>query len=263
MANINWLAEIVDDAAVLAEPIPQLSMDNPLTVKEAYSVQAASVRRRVARGERRMGVKMGFTSKAKMAQMGVDDLIWGRLTDGMIVEDGGEIDLRTLIHPRVEPEIAFLLKRPLPAKVTMAEAMASVEAVAPAMEIIDSRYRDFRFSLADVVADNTSAAGFVIGAWHPPDVDVSNLGMILEVNGRPRQIGSSAAILGHPVRALVSAARLSAAAGEPLQDGWIVLAGGATAAESLAEGDHVRTEAESLGPVSFSVGGSADAGAAG
>ena len=258
MAEIERVARIVDEAAAKAFAIPQLSPEYPLTVEEAYKVQAASIRRRLDRGERRAGVKMGFTSKAKMVQMGVDDLIWGRLTDRMTIDDGGEVGFHSFIHPRVEPEIAFLLKRDLPAKVTMTEALAAVEAVATAMEIIDSRYKDFRFSLPDVVADNTSAAGFVLGEWHGVDVDVSNLGMVLEIDGRPRQVGSSAAILGHPVRALVAAARLSAGAGEPLEAGWIVLAGAVTAAEALNPGDHVRTVAQSLGSVSFSVADGTD-----
>ncbi len=160
---------------------------------------------------------MGFTSRAKMIQMGVDDMIWGRLSNGMLVEDGGEIDLSRYVHPRAEPEVAFLLGAPLEGDVSAAEAMLAVEAIAPAIEIIDSRYKAFKFSWADVVADNCSSSGYVLGAWQNLDADLSNLGMILEVNGRPAQIGSSAAILGHPARSLAAAARLSSEAGEPLQ----------------------------------------------
>jgi 2-oxo-3-hexenedioate decarboxylase len=171
----------------------------------------------------------------------------------MVVEDGGVIEFRQYVHPRVEPEIAFLLKKPLAGNVTAAEAMAACEAVAPAMEIIDSRYKAFKFSLADVVADNCSGAGFVVGAWQSANTDLSNLGMLLEIDGRPVQIGSSAAILGHPMRSLVAAARLSSAAGEPLQPGWIVMAGGATAAEALKPGNYVRNTVEKLGSCAFSV----------
>ncbi|MPY71607.1 MAG: 4-oxalocrotonate decarboxylase, partial [Alphaproteobacteria bacterium] len=164
------------------------------------------------------------------------------------------IDMKDYVHPRVEPEIAFLLGERLEGPVTAAQAMAAIEAVAPAIEIIDSRYRNFKFSWADVVADNCSAAGYVLGAWTNLDADLSNLGMILEFNGRPVQIGSSAAILGHPVRSLAAAARLSSEAGEPLEAGWIVMAGGATAAEALAPDTHVRLTVEDLGTVAFSVG---------
>jgi len=251
--DIAKLARTLDDAAANAKATRQLSDKETLTESEGYDVQAASIRRRVARGEKRVGVKMGFTSRAKMIQMGIDDMIWGRLTDRMVIEDGGTISMADYVHPRVEPEIAFLLDRPLAGTVTGAEALAAVEAVAPAMEIIDSRYRNFKFSLADVVADNCSSSGFVVGPWQDADADLTNLGMILEFNGRPRQIGSSAAILGNPVRALVAAARLSAAAGEPLEAGWIVMAGGATAAEALSPGDYVRNSVQHLGTVAFSV----------
>ena len=253
MPDIANLARTLDDAAVSAKATRQLSDKETLTESEGYDVQAASIGRRIARGEKRVGVKMGFTSRAKMIQMGIDDMIWGRLTDQMLIEDGGTLSMADYVHPRVEPEIAFLLGRPLAGTVTGAEALAAVEAVAPAMEIIDSRYRNFKFSLADVVADNCSSSGFVVGPWQDADADLTNLGMILEFNGRPRQIGSSAAILGNPVRALVSAARLSAAAGEPLEAGWIIMAGGATAAEALSPDDYVRNCVQYLGTVAFSV----------
>jgi len=171
----------------------------------------------------------------------------------MMVEDGGVIDLKNYVHPRAEPEIAFLLGAPLEGPVTATQALAAVEAVAPAIEIIDSRYRDFKFSLADVVADNSSSSGFILGAWESPEPDLSNLGMILEVDGRAVQIGSSGAILGHPARSLAAAARLSTAAGERLEAGWIVMAGGATAAEALRPGTHVRNSVQDLGFCGFSV----------
>lgn len=253
MVDINKLAKTVDDAARNAKAIRQISDKTDITVDEGYGIQAAAFSRRLTRGELQVGVKMGFTSRAKMIQMGLSDMIWGRLSDGMLIEDGGEINLKDYVHPRVEPELAFLLSRPLEGPVTAAEALAAVEAVAPAMEIIDSRYRNFKFSLADVVADNCSSSGYVIGAWEKPDADLSNLGMIMEFDGRPVQIGSSAAILGHPVRSLAAAARLSTEAGEPLREGWIVMAGGATAAEALRPGVHVRMTVQDLGFVAFSV----------
>jgi len=185
--------------------------------------------------------------------MGVHDMIWGRLTDAMIVEDGGAISLKNYVHPRVEPEIAFLLKAPLCGVVTPLQALAAVEAVAPAMEIIDSRYENFKFSHIDVVADNSSSSGFVTGAWHKPDIDFSNLGLVMTINGAAKQIGTTAAILGHPLRSLVVAARFAAEAGEPLEAGWIVMAGGATAAEPLAAESWVENELQHLGRVGFSV----------
>jgi 2-oxo-3-hexenedioate decarboxylase len=254
MADIAHLAQILDEAQRHAEACSQISEKQKLSNEDAYAVQAALIGRRLARGERRVGMKMGFTSRAKMVQMGLSDMIWGRLTDAMVIEDGSTISKRTYVHPRAEPEIAFLLNKPLGWPVTAAEAYAAVEAVAPAIEIIDSRYKNFKFDLGDVIADNASSSSFVVGPWQSKDVDLSNLGMIFEINGRPRQIGSSAAILGHPIRSLVSAARLCSGAGEPLQAGWTVMAGGATAAEALAVGDYVRNTVQNLGSVAFSVG---------
>ena len=254
MTSLAGLAQIVDEAARTATAIPQLTDALPhLTVDDAYAIQAMSIARRHARGERRAGYKMGLTSRAKMLQVGVSEVVWGRLTDAMRLPEGGDLHRARYVHPRVEPEIAYILAKPLSGEVTAAEALAAVEAVAPALEIIDSRYRDFKFALPDVIADNSSSSGFYVGSWAKRDTDVANLGIVMEVNGRPVQIGSSAAILGNPIRSLVAAARLVGRTGERLEPGDIVLAGGATAAHPLTPGDHVRTAFQGLGTVSFHV----------
>lgn len=251
--TIVTFADIVDTAAATAREIPQITDTHPLNVDEAYAVQSLSVQRRLARGERLVGYKMGLTSRAKMQQVGVSEVIWGRLTDAMRVEEGGAVSLARYVHPRVEPEIAFLMKAPLSGAVSNAEALAAVDAVAPALEIIDSRYRDFKFALPDVIADNSSSSGFVVGEWRKPDFDVGNIGIVLEADGRPVQVGSSAAILGHPIRSLVAAARLIARSGEGIKPGQIILAGGATAAHHLAPGMAVRGVFAGMGRVAFTV----------
>lgn len=251
MIDIKAIAERLDNAMLTATATPQL--EQPLTVEQAYNVQTASMALRYKRGERRVGMKMGFTSRAKMAQMGVDEMIWGRLTDAMLVEDGGAINFDHYVHPRVEPEIAFILKQPLSGNATPASALSAVGGIAPALEIIDSRYQNFKFSWTDVVADNSSSSSFVVGPWSDPAIDFSNLGMIVEIDGVSRQVGSSAAILGNPIRSLVAAARLAEAAGETLEAGSIVMAGGATAAEALSPGQHIRLVVQKLGHVEFRV----------
>lgn len=254
MSNLSAIAEILDDAARCANAIPQLSKTgHDLTLEEAYSVQELSIGRRQQRGEKLIGIKMGFTSRAKMRQMGLSEMIWGRLTDAMRVADGGEISLAKYVHPRAEPEIAFLMKDRLAGPVTETEALNAVEALAPAIEIIDSRYQNFTFNLSDVVADNSSSSSFVVGQWHPADTSIDNLGMALEINGQPVQVGSSAAILGHPLRALAAASRLAAKAGLALQPGWVIMAGGATAAHALGIGDSVRNSVQTLGAPGFAV----------
>jgi 2-oxo-3-hexenedioate decarboxylase len=246
------IATRLDEAAFSARAVPQGADDDILTVPEAYEVQRALVDRRIGHGARRIGMKMGFTSRAKMLQMGLSDLIWGRLTSDMLIEDGG-VDLLHHIHPRVEPEICFPLGKPLAGPVTPLEAFSAVEAIAPALEIIDSRYLEFRFSLADVIADKASSSGLVVGPWHRPDIDFSNLGLVLSFNGRPMEIGSTAAILGHPLRSLAAASRLVAEAGETLEAGSLVMAGGATAAAQLVPGVRVQCEMQHLGRVDFSM----------
>jgi 2-oxo-3-hexenedioate decarboxylase len=171
----------------------------------------------------------------------------------MLLEEGGVVERGSYIHPRAEPEIAFVLRKRLEGKVSLFEALDAVDGIAPAIELIDSRFRDFKFRLADVVADNASSAGFLLGGWHPRSLDIGNLGMIIESNGEPVEIGSSAAILGSPLRSLVAAARLAAQVGTALEAGDIVLAGAATAAIPLTPGAHIRGVFEHLGTISFTV----------
>lgn len=252
MSGLEQLARTVDEAARHGTPIPQLTDEHKaLSVDDAYAIQALSVARRLARGERRIGIKMGLTSRAKMQQVGVDEVIWGRLTNTMQLEEGGACSRALYVHPRAEPEIAFLMKKPLSGPVTALDAMNAVEAIAPAIEIIDSRYKDFKFTLPDVVADNCSSSGVVIGNWFNAHTAIDNLGIILEADGRPVQIGSTAAILGHPIRSLVQAARLVARWGETLSPGDIVLAGAATAAHPMQPGMTVRACVQNLGTVSI------------
>ncbi|MFI7469194.1 2-keto-4-pentenoate hydratase [Nonomuraea sp. NPDC049646] len=243
---MNALAERLDEATLTGRAIPRLTDTADLDVPAAYEVQRALIERRLARGERLIGVKMGFTSRAKMAQMGVDDVIWGLLTDAMLVES--RLDTAGLIHPRIEPEIAFLLDRPVRGTADVASA---VSGVAVGYEVLDSRYEGFSFTLPDVIADNASASGFGVGPWRRPQDagDLGNLGLVMEIDGRQVAGGSSAAILGHPLRALTAAARLTRAAGIEMEAGWIVLAGAATAAVPLPAGAHVRVGAAGLGHV--------------
>ncbi len=251
--DISAIANRLDDAILSATATHQMPADQQVDAATGYAIQAMGIDIRQQRGERIVGVKMGLTSRAKMEQVGVDDVVWGRLTDAMRREEGGTLLRGDFIHPRAEPEVAFVLGRRLTGEVSMAEAALAIEAIAPAIEIIDSRYENFKFSLGDVVADNSSSAAFFIGPYAKPDVDVGNLGMVLSIDGRPREVGSSAAILGHPLRALVAAARMAARGGHVLEPGDIVLAGAATAAVPLMPGMRVEAEVQALGRVRFDV----------
>ncbi|MBA2662729.1 MAG: fumarylacetoacetate hydrolase family protein [Bradymonadaceae bacterium] len=254
--QIQALALVVDEAAQTATSISMLTASVPeLDLEGAYDVQRASMALRSARGERVIGMKMGLTSVAKMKQMGVHNPIYGHLTDAMRVNDGAAIIKSEHCHPRVEPEIAFVLARELRGPVTAQQALEAVGGVYAALEIIDSRYRDFKFTLIDVVADNASSARFVIGntSRAVDAVELGNLGMVMEINGQVREVGSSAAILEHPARSLAELANMLAERDEYLQAGQVVLAGAATAAVAVEVGDHVRLLIDTLGTVEFTV----------
>lgn len=255
---VEELAAALDRAVCSATAVPQLTASHDLDLETAYRIQAAGIRLRVDRGESVVGAKLGFTSKAKAEQMGVADVIAGVLTTGLHVDDGGTVDVGRLIHPRIEPEIAFRLGRAIDPSDPLEDAWSAVDAVAPAMEVIDSRFRDFAFSLADVVADNTSAAGFVVGGWRDPaGVELDDLGVTLEVDDEVVETGSSAAILGHPVRAVAAIARMARTYDLALPAGSTILAGAATAAVPLPRvtGSVVTATVNGLGRVSIVVGG--------
>jgi len=241
----------LDKAAACATSIDQISLQQAITLPQAYDIQKISIEQRLARGEQLVGYKMGFTSRAKMLQMGVDDLIWGRLTDAMVIEQDETIDLSKYVHPRAEPEIAFRLKSPLSGKVTKAQALEAVEAIAPAIEVIDSRYQNFKFSLEDVVADNCSSSGFIVGQWQANDSNLDNLAIDLRVDDEVVASGSSNDILDHPLNSLVEAARCIGEAGEELKAGHIILAGAATAAFALAPNQTISVDVATLAGCQF------------
>lgn len=253
MINYNKIAERLDLAAHQATAVPQVSLTHPLNIEEAYAVQSISIARRYIRGEKRLGLKLGFTSKAKMEQMGVHDMIWGRLTSQMYFEHGADLPINDYIHPRAEPEIAFHISKDIDQGLTSENALDYVDGIAVALEIIDSRYQNFKFSLEDVVADNCSSTGFAIGEWMPVGTAFQNIGIQLIIDGATVHSGNSNAILGNPLESLVAAARLAKANGEYLIKGDIVLAGAATPAVYLKAGQSVKALADGLGEVRLQI----------
>jgi 2-oxo-3-hexenedioate decarboxylase len=256
-ASLQALATTLDAAARDRHEVDPLTPKHAFSLDQAYHIQRASIAQRHARGEKPIGIKLGFTSRAKMIQMNVDSLIWGLLTDAMLREEGGVVDLGDFIHPRVEPEVCFLTSKVIDRPLTLLEAGNYLEAVAPAMEIIDSRYRNFKFTLEDVVADNCSSAGLIVGAFSDNAKDLRSLrnrGVAMRFNGHAVQLGSTGAILGNPLRSIVQASQLLAAAEMALPAGSLIMAGAATAAEALRPGLHVSTDIGGLGRVEFFTG---------
>lgn len=152
------LAEFLENAELEAREVVKITDEYPdLTLTEAYEINDLIRDRKLARGTKQVGFKMGLTSKAKMDQMGVNRPGFGYLFDYFAIPDGGEINTAELIHPKVEPEIAVVLKTALKGPgCTIADVFAAIDFVLPAMEVIDSRYENFRFDLVSVIADNSS-----------------------------------------------------------------------------------------------------------
>ncbi|MGM0557332.1 MAG: 2-keto-4-pentenoate hydratase [Myxococcota bacterium] len=251
-----YFAQILDDAQQTATPVTQITAEAPeLTMEEGYDIQRLLVGHRYNRGETLVGMKMGLTSKAKMEQVGVHRPIYGHLTSAMRLNDGDPIVRSEHIHPRAEPEICFVMGEALAGPATTEDALEAIDYVTAAIEVIDSRYRDFEFTLEDVVADNSSSSKFVLGPRRvsADELDLGNIGMVLNLNGEAAETGSTAAILEHPLRSLIYLANMLAERGEVIEAGSLVLSGGATAAIHIDTGDHVLLETDGLGTVELRV----------
>ncbi|WP_326537200.1 2-oxo-3-hexenedioate decarboxylase [Pseudorhodoferax sp.] len=253
--TIAQLAEHLESAERQARDVTKITDDYPgMDWEDAYAIQDEIRRRKRARGHQIAGLKAGLTSFAKMKQMGVASPVFGFVADYMAVPDGGEIRMDGLIHPKVEAEICVVTKAPLKGPgCHMAAVMAAVDFVLPAVEVIDSRYRDFKFDLKSVVADNTSSARFVTGTRMRDlaDLDLRTMGVVLEKNGAPVAMAAGAAVLGHPLAAVAMLANHLGARGQEIPAGSFIMTGGVTEAIAVEAGDHVVARLQDLGSVSM------------
>ncbi len=223
-----------------------------LDLETAYAVQAEALRIRRAQGETLIGVKLGLTSKAKQRRMGIDrpSLAW--LTDAMLHPAGSPLPLERLIHPRVEPEIGFVIGSRLAGPgVSSATALAAVSTVFGAVEIIDSRFSGFSFTIADAVADNGSSGLFTMGSVSvvPVGLDLAMETCLLEQDGGIVDSATGAAVLGHPGEALALAANILGERGLAVEPGWVVLTGGMTDALPIGPGGRIAAHFAHLGSV--------------
>lgn len=244
LEKINELADHVLTAQDKCCDIVKLTetLCPELTIKEAYDIQEALIEKRLDRGEAIIGPKMGLTSQAKLQQMAVSDPIYGYVFDSMLIEDGGTIEIKKYIHPKVEPELGFVLKKELRGPgITKEEVLAATDFIFPAIEIIDSRYRKFQFTLPDVIADNASAAGAVFGTTIQElgTIDLETIGVVLEINGKVKEVGAGAAVLDHPAEAVARLANILAEQGKAVKSGQPILTGAMTAAVAIEAGDYV------------------------
>lgn len=251
--DIETLARRLDEAQVNVRAIPKLTDEFPsMNVPDGYAVQSRLRRIRIERGERPIGWKAALTSKAKMAQMGIKVPAIGFLTAAMARCDGSAISTEELLHPRVECEVAFVMRHKVSGRrCTREDVLQAADFVLAAFEVIDSRFDGFKFDLPSAVADNASAARYVTGgvACDPREFDLGNLGVVFEKNGEIVSTAASAAVLGHPADGVAMLVRVLAELDEELSEGSVVLSGGISEAIPVTAGDHVGARFQHLGAV--------------
>lgn len=249
----DQIAQTLIEAARTRTAVHPLTNDYPdLDVDTAYEVQDAVVDARVQAGARVIGAKLGLTSVAKQKQMNVSEPLYGRLTDDMQLDTGQTLTISDYIQPRCEPEIAFLLGEDLEGpQVLAAHVLAATELVFPAIDVLDSRFAGYKFTGADVIADNSSCAGFVFGGQgtDPTGIDLRLVGCTFEKNGQLVSTAAGAAVLGHPASAVAWAIRRMAERGQGLKAGQIIMAGALTEAVVVEPGDTVVARFDRLGSV--------------
>jgi 2-oxo-3-hexenedioate decarboxylase len=253
--TILALAEHLENAELEVRDVTMITGDYPnMDWDDAYAIQDALKQRKEARGNKTVGLKAGLTSFAKMKQMKVETPVFGFVSDYMSRPDGGEIKHSELIHPKVEAEICIVTKAPLKGPgCNVAAVMAATDFVIPAVEVIDSRYRDFKFDLKSVIADNTSSSRFVIGGRprELAELDLRTLGVVLEINGEIRSMAAGAAVLGNPLAAVAMMANHLGQRGQEIPAGMFIMTGGVTEALLVNPGDNVLVRFQDLGSVSM------------
>jgi len=236
--------------------IAPLTTGNPgIDVVDAYEIQLINIRQRVAEGARVIGHKVGLSSKAMQEMMDVDEPDYGHLLDEMQVFEDRPVPAGKYLYPRVEVEVGFVLADDLPGEgCTEDDVLAATAAFAPAIELIDTRIKDWKIKLCDTIADNASSAGWVLGEARvsPKDVDIQNIDAVLTRNGEVVAKGRSDAVLGNPVTAVAWLARKVDSFGVRLKAGDIVLPGSCTKAFDATPGDDFVADFDGLGSVHLS-----------
>lgn len=233
--------------------INSISAENPdMTVEDAYAIQLENVAKKVENGEKVIGLKVGLTSKGMQKLLGVNEPDYGHLTDKMLLLEGDICSMEELIQPKVEGELAFCLKKPLKGPgVTIADVYNATDWVVPAIEIVDSRIKDWKIKLVDTIADNGSSAKLVLGSKMTPigDVDMRLVGMNLEKNGELVSTGTGAEVWGNPAAAVAWLANKLSQFDIEMKEGSIILAGAVTAAEVAKSGDSFTVSFQGMGSV--------------
>jgi 2-keto-4-pentenoate hydratase len=247
-------SEHLEKAAIAGKGVEPITVMYPdITIQEAYQIQLATIDKKVATGSRIIGKKIGLTSLAMQQLLKVDQPDYGHLLDDMVVENGGTIPFSRVLQPKVEAEIAFVLKKDLIGpRVTAVEVLLATAYVLPALEIVDSRIADWKIKLQDTVADNASSGLYVLGGKPvaPHEVDLTLAGMVFYKNGEIVNTGVGAAALGNPAACVAWLANKLFEFGITLKAGEVILSGALSAAVNAEPGDHFRARIAHLGEVS-------------
>jgi len=255
--NDSLLQEISVDlynAQRKAEAIAPLTERYPaLTLEHAYAIQQRLMALRLNDGERVVGKKIGVTSQAVMNLLGVGQPDFGILTDAMTVNSGAAIAASSLIQPKAEGELAFVLKHDLMGPgITVADVLRATEGVMVCFEIVDSRIQDWKIKIQDTVADNASCGVFVLSDRLVPvqDVDLGLCGMVLEKNGEIVATGAGAATMGSPAVAVAWLANTLGRLGMSLKAGEVILSGSLGPMIPVKAGDNLRVSIGGVGSCS-------------
>lgn len=256
-ATLHGIADRLFLAELSGKPIAPLSEGRPtLTVADAYAIQAINVESRKATGAEIVGHKIGLTSKPMQEMLGVDEPDYGHIYSDRTHRSGHEIETAALIAPRIEPELAFVLREDLGGNdVTADDVLAATDYVLPSMEVIDSRIADWKIGLIDTIADNASCAGVVLGETRidPAELDLTSISVDLLVGEEIVQTGTGDAVLGHPAAAVAWLANALGAFGVTLEAGEVVMSGSITAAVPLEAGARVHADFGEAGDVEVTV----------
>lgn len=231
---------------------PLTELDASLTVEEAYHVQLKTIERKVNGGQRVVGKKIGLTSLAMQKLLGVDQPDYGHLLDSMVIDNGGRVSSDKVLQPKVEAEIAFILKSDLIGpKVTATDVLLATDYVLPALEIVDSRIADWKIKLQDTIADNASSGLYVLGnrPMKISELDLVQTGVVLYKNGEIVNTGVGAAALGNPATCVAWLANKLFEFGISLKAGEVILSGALSAAANAAPGDRFQARFAHLGEV--------------
>ncbi|MGH6616647.1 2-oxo-hept-4-ene-1,7-dioate hydratase [Sphingomonas sp.] len=260
-AIVADLAERLDHAERRREQIGHFSLLHPdMTIEDGYRVQRAWVKRKLADGRRLVGHKIGLTSRAMQRSSNIDEPDYGALLDDMLFEPNGDIAFDRFIEPRVEVELAFILKHPLSGPdCSLTDVLNATDWAVPALEIIDARIGRIDTAsgatrkVFDTISDNAANAGIVLGGRpvRPDQVDLRWVAALIHRNGVIEESGVAAAVLGHPAKGVAWLANKLHPWGETLEPGQIVLAGSFTAPVFAARGDSFHVDYGSLGTISL------------